>query len=122
MDKAAHKWYRLDNAAKLFPAIKNRKWMSIFRLSVQLKQPVDAKLLQKALDTVLPRMPVFALKMKAGFFWYYFEHNNKRALLQKDVANPCVRFNFKLNRGFLFRVRYFGRRIALEVFHALSDG
>jgi len=122
MDKTAHKWYRLDNAAKLFPAIKNRKWMSIFRLSVLMNETIDAKALQKALDTVIERMPVFALKMKAGFFWYYLEHNTKRPLVQRDVSNPCVRFNFKRNRGYLFRVRYFGRRIALEVFHALTDG
>jgi NRPS condensation-like uncharacterized protein len=122
MDRTAHRWYRLDNAAKLFPAIKNRKWMSIFRLSVLMDEAVDSKLLQQALDTVIRRMPVFALKMKAGVFWYYLENNNARPLVQKDVQNPCVRFNFKRNRGFLFRVRYFNRRIALEVFHALTDG
>lgn len=122
MENTARKWYRLDNAAKLFPAIKNRKWMSIFRVSVLLKEKVDSKLLQKALDTVLLRIPAFSLKMKTGLFWYYFEHNAKKPLVQNDVANPCVRFNFKRNRGFLFRVRYFNRRIAVEVFHALTDG
>ena len=122
MENATRKWYKLDNAAKLFPAIKNRKWMSIFRLSVLLTEPIEPKLLQKALEKVIVRIPAFALKMKAGMFWYYFEHNPKQPLIQNDASNPCVRFNFGRNRKYLFRVRYFGRRIALEVFHALSDG
>ena len=122
METAERNWYRLDNAAKLFPAIKNRKWMSIFRVSVLLKEKIDHKLLQQALDTVITRIPSFALRMKTGMFWYYLEPNAKRPLVQRDVVNPCVRFNFARNRGFLFRVRYYNRRIALEVFHSLCDG
>lgn len=114
-------WYRLDNAAKLYPAIKNRKWMAIFRVSVQLKEPVKPDLLQQALETTLTRIPSFALKIRTGFFWYYFEINTRRPLVQEDVINPCMRFN-KDNRGFLFRVRYYNQRIALEVFHAIADG
>ena len=28
-------WFKLDNAAKLYPAIANRSWMSIFRLTAE---------------------------------------------------------------------------------------
>ncbi len=114
-------WYRLDNAAKLYPAIRNRKWMSIFRVSVLLNEPVKPLVLQEALETTLARIPSFALKMRTGFFWYYFEPNPRKPLVQEDVQNPCMRFT-KANRGYLFRVRYYNRRIALEVFHAVTDG
>ena len=119
---AAPGWYKLDNAAKIYPAISNRKWASVFRLSVMLKEPVRPDLLQQALDITLRRIPSFAVKMKAGLFWYFFEHGAERPLVQQDVANPCVRMFGGANGNYLFRVRYFGRRIALEIFHSITDG
>lgn len=120
-DIEVNPWFKLDNAAKLYPAIKSRKWMAIFRVSVLLKEPINPGLLQKALETTLLRIPGFALKMRTGFFWYYFEINTRKPLVQEDVINPCMHFT-KQNGGFLFRVRYYHRRIALEVFHAIADG
>lgn len=115
-------WYRLDNAAKIYPAIRSRKWSSIFRVSVMLREPVQPELLQRALDTTVPRFPGFALRMKAGLFWYFFERGSEKPVIQQDVANPCVCMFGGSNGNFLFRVRWFGRRIALEVFHAVTDG
>ena len=34
-------WYRLDNAAKIFPGQNTQKWSNIFRLSVVLREKVD---------------------------------------------------------------------------------
>jgi NRPS condensation-like uncharacterized protein len=120
--KKPSKWYRLDNAAKLYPAIKSRKWASIFRLSVTLKEVVRPDILQKALEDVAPRFPSMCLTLRRGVFWYYLEHNSNTPLIHKDAANPCIPIKPKLNRGFLFRVRYHNRRIAVELFHSLSDG
>jgi hypothetical protein len=115
-------WYRLDNAAKIYPAIRNRKWASVFRLSVVLRENVRPDLLQRALDTTLKRIPGFAVKMKAGLFWYFFERNSEKPMVQQDVANPCMRMFGSGNGNYLFRVRWFGRRIALEMFHSVTDG
>ena len=116
------KWYRLDNAAKLYPAIRSRRWTAIFRVSVKLYEPVDKALLQQALDITLPRMGVFACRLKIGLFWYYFEKNKKRALVMDDAINPCIRLYTKESSGYLFRVRTHDKRISLEVFHSVSDG
>ncbi len=35
------KWFRLDNAALIFPAIMKRRWNNVFRISVSLTYPVD---------------------------------------------------------------------------------
>ena len=42
------RWYELDNAAKIYPAIHNSRWTSNFRMSVTLKEQIDPALLQKA--------------------------------------------------------------------------
>lgn len=122
MSDETKRWYKLDNAAKLYPAIKQRKWSAVFRVSAKLKEKVDKELLQKALDITLPRMGVFSCRLRPGLFWYYFERNKKRAYVKDDAINPCIRLYRKESDGYLFRVRSFDKRISLEVFHAVSDG
>ena len=34
-------WYRLDNAALIFPAIIRRNWNNVFRVSVTLAEPAN---------------------------------------------------------------------------------
>lgn len=116
------RWYELDNAAKIYPAIHNSRWTSNFRMSVTLKEQIDPALLQKALDKAVGRFPNFHLRLRRGLFWYYLEQNRNRAVVQPDVANPCQRLGSRREGYQLFRVRYFGGRIAVEVSHILCDG
>ena len=113
---------RLDNAAKIYPAARRRNWMALFRVSAELCEPVDVRILERAQARTLARFPSFALRLKKGLFWYYLEHNEGAPEITEDVANPCVRLDPKTNRGFMFRVRYYRCRIALEVYHVLADG
>ena len=116
------KWYRLDNAAKLYPAIKSRKWTAVFRISMGLTEPVDRALLQQALVIATRRMGIFSCRLRAGLFWYYFEKNKKDPVVMDDAVNPCIRLYRRENTGHLFRVRAYDRRISLEVFHSVADG
>jgi len=116
------KWYKLDNAAKLYPAIKSKRWTAVYRVSIKLYESVDKDLLQQALDMTTNRMGVFSCRLRAGLFWYYFEKNKKRAMVKDDAINPCIRLYTKDSDGYLFRVRMHERRISLEVFHSVSDG
>ncbi len=115
-------WYKLDNAAKLYPAIRSRKWTAIYRVSVKLYEPVDKALLQTALELILDRMGVFSCRLKAGLFWYYFDKNLKQPKVMSDAVNPCIRLFTKESDGYLWRVRTHSTRISLEVFHSVSDG
>ena len=116
------KWYRLDNAAKLYPAIKSRKWTAVFRISMTLTETVDRAVLQQALTQATRRMGIFSCRLRAGAFWYYFEINKKEPVVMDDAVNPCIRLYRREKTGHLFRVRAFERRISLEVFHSVSDG
>ncbi len=120
---AGHKkWMKLDNAAKIYPAAKRRNWKALFRLSATLTEPVDPAVLVEAQRSTLARFPGFALKLKRGVFWYYLEHNEGGPVVAPDGPYPCAPMDFDENGGFMFRVRYHERRIAVEIFHVLTDG
>lgn len=116
------KWYRLDNAAKLYPSIRTSRWSSVYRLSITLTEPIDKKLLELAAARAVKRTPAFSLQLKRGLFWFYFEQNDQTPIVYEDVLYPCGNIRPALNNGFLFKLRYYNNRIALEVFHSLSDG
>ena len=122
MKKSKFEWFKLDNAAKIFPGQNSKTWSNVFRIGVELKEEVDPLLLKKALCKTLFRIPCFDVRIKAGFFWYYFEKNPNDPLVLEDVKNICYRVKFKENGGYLFRVFYHGKRIAVDIYHAISDG
>ena len=91
--------YKLDNAAKLFVSIKNKKNIPIFRVSVVLNnEEVNPDILQEALDITIKRFPTLSLMIKKGLFWNYFEENHRRLIVEEDKYYPCYNINSKLNR------------------------
>lgn len=115
-------WRRLDNTAKIFPVIANENFSNVFRVSVTLREEVDPELLQKALEEVLPWLEGFQVRLRRGFFWYYFEYNKRMPIVEKEMTYPCKYIDPRSNQMFLFRVSFYERRINLEVFHAITDG
>lgn len=116
------RWHRLDNTGKIFPMIANENLSNVFRISVMLKNEIAPELLQRALEDTLPGFRGFKVKLKRGFFWYYFEENKRTPLIEKEGEWPCRYIDPKSNQLFLFRVSYYECRINLEVFHAITDG
>lgn len=117
-----HIWYRLDNAALIYPSIQSDRITTMFRISMTLKEPVNPKILQKSLEAVIENFPFYRVKLKKGFFWYYLEHNPKLPHIEKDVRYPLGRLHPSLGKRFLFRVRFRQTRIAVEFCHVLTDG
>ncbi|MDD6799973.1 MAG: alcohol acetyltransferase [Firmicutes bacterium] len=115
------RWMKLDNAAKIYPSAMSSRWMAIFRLSVELTEKIDTDILSEALRMTLLRFPSLSLRLKRGFFWYYLEQIDEEPEISSDVRNPCARMNFKQNKGYMFRVRYYENKISVEFFHVLTD-
>lgn len=117
------KWNRLDNTATIFPVIAREGTTNVYRVAVELKEEINGEILQEAQDAVLPYFDIFRCSMKKGFFWYYFEENRLAPpkVFEEDTF-PCLYMNPYSNNKYLFRVSYYGKRINLEVFHALTDG
>ena len=112
------KWYRLDNAAKIFPPSKSKNDPKIFRFSCCLKENIDKNKLNIALQKTLDEYPIFKSSLKKGVFWYYLEETNKNFTAKEETKSPCSDFS----SNHLFEVTYYKRKINLEVNHALTDG
>ena len=116
------RWMRLDNAAKIYPAAKRRNWNNFFRLSATLTEPVDTEVLRRALDVTVRRFPSIAVRLRRGAFWYYLEEIPKAPAIQAEKSCPLDHVPFHEVRQCAFRVLVYHERIAVEFFHALTDG
>lgn len=88
-------WSRLDNAALMYSALQREDYSAVYRFSALMRQPVDPVLLQQAVDTTLPRFPGFAVRIKQGVFWYYFEPNHAPApSFSRTSPTPASRCAF----------------------------
>ena len=122
MKKRQLRWMRLDNAAKLFPASRRRGWNNIFRLSVTLDEEIRPEVLQKALESIIPRFPSIAVRVRRGVFWYYLEEIDSPPKVIRDLCCPLTHMPFDDIMKCAFRVLYYKRRIAVEFFHSITDG
>lgn len=115
-------WMRLDNAALIFPAVRRRDWTNAFRVSATLTEPVEPALLQQAVDALLPRFPSMYVSLHRGLFWYYLQKLKRAPKVRRDGACPLIHMTGKELRECCLRVLYYENRIAVECFHALTDG
>ncbi len=115
-------WFKLDNAAKLFPSIATYRCTTVFRVSATLYNPVNTDMLQLALNHMMTRLPYFQVNLKRGFFWYYLEKTNAQPKIKEENNYPCMYLSFRKNGYFPFQILYFNNRISLEMAHFLTDG
>ena len=116
------RWMRLDNAAKIYPAAKRRNWNNFFRLSATLTEPVDTAVLRSALDVTARRFPSMAVRLRRGVFWYYLEQIPQAPAIQPEKSCPLAHAPFDQVRRCALRVLVYHDRIAVEFFHAITDG
>lgn len=116
------RWMRLDNAALIFPASVRKNWSNSFRVSATLTEDVDIAVLQSALDVTVPRFPSIAARLRRGVFWYYLQQISNAPKIHEEYSYPLTRMSRKELRTCAFRVVVYGRRIAVELFHSLTDG
>jgi len=115
-------WYKLDNAAKIFPSVSNKRRTNVFRLSFTLKEDINPEILQEALEVTINRFLPMKVKLKKGIFWYYFDLNREKPFIVEESPYLLQRFNRRGNNGYLFKIMYYQKRISLEIFHSLTDG
>lgn len=110
---------RLDNAAKIYPAVQNEELTAVIRLSCVLKERVKIKPLLEAISLIEDRFPYYKVKPRKGFFWYYLEFHDESIPLKPDLTIPCRAFH---KDDLIFRILARDNRISVEFSHILTDG
>ena len=113
---------KLDEQAKVFALSSGKKYSSIFRLTVFLKENVNSEKLSEALILALNKYQAFKVKMKKSFYRYFLEENEKNPIIKEECKTDFTKINTKENNDYLFKVTYFENRVDVQFFHALTDG
>ncbi len=116
------RWMGLDNAAKIYPAAKRRTWTNVFRLSATLNEKIDTDVLRRALDVTARRFPSISVRLCTGFFWYYLEELSKAPDIRSEMSYPLENMRDSDLHTEAFRVLVYENRIAVELFHSITDG
>ena len=115
-------WLKLDNAAKLFPAIMSGELTAVFRITASLKKPVRYSAVKEAVEITARRFPYYNVSLGSGLFWYYLEYNNKLPRIQAEEKIPCTAFAANRKNEPLYRILVKENRISVEFIHILTDG
>jgi len=121
-EKKPLSWVKLDNAAKIYPAVRRRNWSNVFRQSVTLKDDIDKEVLSSALDVVVKRFPTIAARLRKGAFWFYLQEIDSPPEIMEEFSYPLTFMSNSEMRKCAFRVIVYKNRIAVEFFHSLTDG
>jgi len=115
-------WLKLDNAAKLFPAITSEELTSVFRIMATLKRPVRYSALRKAVEITSGRFPYFNVSLGSGLFWHFLEYHEQIPRIQVEEEIPCTAFAIRRRNELLYRILVRSNRISVEFIHILTDG
>ncbi len=115
-------WFKLDNAAKIYPASHSRYWSNLFRMSATLYEDVDIRILEQAVKNTIPRFPSIAARLSEGLFWYYLRPLDTPPPILAEYSYPLAYMSKKELKTCALRIIVYRKRIAVELFHSLTDG
>lgn len=121
LQKNNKKWYKLDNAALMYPLVARGESISIFRVSALLKDPVNPVELQYAVNDIAPRFPTICGSVKNGLFWPFIDRPTIPILVKPQTKVPGRPMKVDSRRSQI-RVNYIGNQISVEFFHSATDG
>lgn len=115
-------WMKLDNAAKIYPAITGSELTGVFRITAILASPVILPALEKASREASALFPFFSVELCRGFFWYYLEYNGNPPRVLADIGPRCQPFPRTMKGELVYRILARRNSISVEFFHILTDG
>ncbi len=115
-------WLKLDNAAKLYPAIISEDLTHVFRITASLKEPVRYSAIREAVEITSRRYPYFSVSLRSGIFWHFLEFNDQLPRIQSEEELPCTAFAIRRKNEPLYRVIIKANRISVEFVHIITDG
>lgn len=122
MGDKKNKGVKLDCSARFYPIIATRKYQSLYHICVTLDEDVPVRVLERAINDVLPLFPTFKTKLKCGYAWHRLVPNDAPVAVGEfdgDILRPIDK---KSSGGYMFRFSARGNEIHLDFFHGLADG
>lgn len=113
--------FPVDNSAILYLALLRPTHSNIYRFTAILSEPVCPNALQKAADHICPRFPTIIAGFRPGFFSYSVVPAAHPPVVTKDPGLLPTMRKEEVHRC-AYRILYSGCEIAIEAFHALTDG
>ncbi|MBE0674477.1 MAG: hypothetical protein IH591_07440 [Bacteroidales bacterium] len=119
---AGPEWFRLDNAAKIYPAVIGGDFTAVFRISVTLQENIIYSALADAIPLVSQRFPYFNVTLSHGLFWYYLEKVGNHPRLHADENEICTAFPIGSKKEVMYRILVRDKTISVEFVHIITDG
>ncbi|MBO6282830.1 MAG: hypothetical protein J6M63_02745, partial [Pseudobutyrivibrio sp.] len=115
-------WYKVDNVAKVFLATAAKRDTRTLRVSATLWEDIDPELLQEAVLSAIQIRPQFQVRIRRGIFWHYMEDTDIQPVVTEEHGRVCPILYIPGRAMLHYKVTYYGNRINLDLFHAISDG
>lgn len=121
MKKTTFSQYAIDNASILYLSLIRKDHSNTYRFTVKLTDDIDPEVLQEAVNRIYKRFPTVIAGFRPGFFQYYQIPAQSPPLVQRDPGCLITTSKEELHKC-AYRVYYHENNIAIEAFHALTDG
>lgn len=115
-------WYKVDNVAKVFLATAAKRDTRTLRVSCTLWEEIDPEILQEAVLSAIQDRPQFQVRIRRGIFWHYMEDTDIQPVVTEEHGRVCPILYIPGRAMLHYKVTYYGNRINLDLFHAISDG
>lgn len=113
--------YPVDNASLLYLSLIRKNHTNAYRFTMTLTEDICPETLQQAVDRIYRRFPTVIAGFYPDFFHYRQIPAKSPPQVQPD-SGILRTMSAKEIRECAYRVLYSGKTIAIEAFHALTDG
>ena len=113
----------MDCSAVIYPYIGTKDVNQSFTMEADLFEDIDVERLKTAVQSLCERFPTMFVRLKKQDRGYVLEHVHDTApfIMERDeILNRP--FDLSENNTHLMRITYKKNRVAVEVFHSVSDG
>jgi len=113
---------KLDPVGQFYAAAITREEPGTFYVSAHLKERLDTKILQEAVNDIMRRLPFLNGRLRRGFFWHYREIFAEPPQIAPASDFPAFSYFHDKGKGHMLRVLYGERHFLVETTHCLCDG
>lgn len=121
MEQKNTQTYAVDNASLLFLSLMRKNYTNVYRFTMTLTEEICPETLQMAVDRVYRRFPTVIAGFCPGFFHYLQVPVKQPPQVQPDPGVLHTMSKEEI-RNCAYRVLYHDKTVAIEAFHALTDG